>query len=644
MKRNFPKISLMVADICLFVISILLAYYMRFDGKIPANYVIEMRENMPLQIICYLLGCLVVHSYTKLWMYADPTDRIMHIAGCFLGFCLVLASLYIFHLPVRSHTLYILSFCFIAGTTSMARFMWRYIHLRGVRRQQSKRRKKVTKRKRILIYGAGIAGAALIDSIRMAYDHDERIIGLVDDDAMKIGKTVRGIRVLGTGDNLMELVKSHDISTIIIAIPTASGTQIREILTKCKATGCEMRRLLSTEETLDCTVENVRPVNVEDLLGREPVKLDNSNVSAILRGKVVLVTGGGGSIGSELCRQIVAYQPERLIIFDNYENNAYAIEQELITDEDNTVPVHVYIGSVQDRTRVKELFNLEHPEVVFHAAAHKHVPLMEHSPCEAIKNNVIGTKNVVDISDEMGVERFLLISTDKAVNPTNVMGATKRLCEMIIQSRQQHSKTHFSAVRFGNVLGSNGSVIPLFQQQIARGGPVRVVHKDITRFFMTITEAVSLILQSAAMSEGGEIFILDMGQPVRIDDLARDMIRISGLEPDMDIKVIYTGLRPGEKLYEEVLMDEEGLRDSKIEGVKIGRPMDISYDDVQLRISALQACIQTDAHAIRQELMRAVPTYHPQNLPEEYLDTLEEIEAQQACVIEEHSAVAASGN
>lgn len=629
-KIKLPSFGLMFIDACLIAVSILLAYYMRFEGAIPWNYMQEFRQYLPLQIVCYVIGCAAAHSYSKLWLYADPTDRIMHIGGCFIGFCLTLASLYLTKLPVRSHTIYVLSLCFIVGTTSMARFLWRYINLTGIRKKQRKKPgKHGAERKRLLIYGAGIAGAALIDSIRLAPEQGH-IVGLIDDDSSKVGKSVRGVQVLGTGESLAELVKARSIDAIIIAIPTATGAQMREILTKCKATGCEMRRLLSTKETVDCTVENVRPINVEDLLGRDPVKLDNSSVSAILTGKVVMVTGGGGSIGSELCRQIMTYRPEKLVIFDIYENNAYSIEQELLSDKENVGLVHVCIGSVRDRKRLYEVFEQYKPQVIFHAAAHKHVPLMEHSPCEAIKNNVSGTRNVVEVADEMGVERFVMISTDKAVNPTNVMGATKRIGEMLIQSIQKKSKTHFSAVRFGNVLGSNGSVIPLFQQQIARGGPVCVVHKEITRFFMTISEAVSLILQSAAKSEGGEIFILDMGQPVRIDDLARDMIRLSGHEPDVDIKVVYTGLRPGEKLYEEVLMHEEGLRDSGIKGVKIGKPMELAYEDISARVDMLEDCVKNDPHHIRNALMRAVPTYRPQNLPDEYLDTKEELETERA--------------
>lgn len=640
MKRRLPNFGLIFVDVCLIVISILVAYYMRFEGVIPSTYMMEFRQYLPLQIICYMVGCVATHSYSKLWLYADPTDRVMHIFGCFIGFCLVLTSLYLLQMPVRSHTLYVLSFFFIAGTTSMARFMWRFVNLTGLKnKQRSRRRKNGGTRKRLLIYGAGIAGAALIDSIRLAPDQSDHIVGLIDDDISKVGKSVRGVQVLGTGESLTDLVSARSIDTIIIAIPTATGAQMREILQKCKATGCEMRRLLSTEETVDCTVENVRPINVEDLLGRDPVNLDNSSVSAILKDKVVMVTGGGGSIGSELCRQIMNYRPSKLIIFDIYENNAYAIEQELLADPENVPILRVYIGSVRDKERLREVFTLEHPQVIFHAAAHKHVPLMEHSPCEAIKNNVMGTRNVVEIADEMGAERFVMISTDKAVNPTNVMGATKRMCEMIIQAIQKKSKTHFSAVRFGNVLGSNGSVIPLFQQQIARGGPVRVMHKDITRFFMTISEAVSLILQSAAKSEGGEIFILDMGQPVRIDDLARDMIRLSGHEPDVDIQIIYTGLRPGEKLYEEVLMHEEGLRESGIAGVKIGKPMELAYEDVIACVDKLDACIRENPHHIRSTLMCAVPTYRPQNLPEEYLDTQEEVNLE-AAALDAHSTVA----
>lgn len=631
-KRYRPNYLLMVLDACLIAMSVYFAYWIRFEGNIPVRYMTEFKQLLPLQIVCTLAPCFFMRSYNKLWLYADPTDRIAHILGCFIGFGLVMLTIYLFKLPVRSTKIFLLAFLCIAGTTSMSRFMYRYMLLAGKKkkRRDERSRKKSEGRvsRRLLIYGAGIAGAALIDSIRLAPDNEDRIICLIDDDPAKVGRSVRGVPVLGTGAQLIDIVKRKSIDTIILAIPTATGEQMRSILTLCKSTGCEMRRLLSVEETVDCRVENVRPVDVADLLGREPVRLDNSDVASILRGQCVLVTGGGGSIGSELCRQIMHYGPSRLIIFDIYENNAYAIEQELLENPENAGRLRVYIGSVQDTARLREVFALERPAVVFHAAAHKHVPLMEHSPCEAVKNNIFGTNNLVRISDEFGVQRFVMISTDKAVNPTNVMGATKRMAEMIVQSFEHESKTHFSAVRFGNVLGTNGSVVPLFQHQIAQGGPVTVTHKDITRFFMTIPEAVSLVLQSASLSEGGEVFILDMGDPVRIDDLARDMIRLSGFVPDVDIPIVYTGLRPGEKLYEEVLMDEEGLRDSGCKGIKIGRPLDLSYADVCARMDCLQEAIAKDPHHIRNCLQRIIPTYHPQNLPAEYLDTLPELESE----------------
>ena len=630
MKRYRPNLLLMVLDACLVTLSFYFAYWVRFEGSIPARYLEEFRDLLPLQIVCTLAPCFFMRSYSKLWLYADPTDRIAHIVGCFIGFGLVMLTVYLLGMPVRSNKIFLLAFLCIAGTTSMVRFMYRYMLLAGKKQKHRNARRSArgTESRRLLIYGAGIAGAALIDSIRLSPDTADRIVCLVDDDPSKVGRSVRGVPVLGTGAQLLDIVARKAIDTIIIAIPTATGEQMRSILTLCKSTGCEMRRLLSVEETVDCRVENVRPVDVSDLLGREPVRLDNSEVASILRGRVVLVTGGGGSIGSELCRQIMHYHPARLVVFDIYENNAFAIEQELLENPENAERLRVYIGSVQDVKRLREVFELEHPAVVFHAAAHKHVPLMEHSPCEAVKNNVFGTHNLARVSNEFGVERFVMISTDKAVNPTSVMGATKRMAEMIVQSFEHESATHFSAVRFGNVLGTNGSVVPTFQRQIAQGGPVTVTHKDITRFFMTIPEAVSLVLQSASLSEGGEIFILDMGQPVRIDDLARDMIRLSGYKPDVDIPIVYTGLRPGEKLYEEVLMDEEGLRDTGRKGIKVGRPLDLSYADVCARMDALRACIDQDPHHIRNCLQRAVPTYHPQNLPAEYLDTLPELQTE----------------
>ncbi len=632
MKRYRPNYLLMVLDACLVTLSFYFAYWMRFEGNIPARYMSEFKQLLPLQVVCTLVSCFFMRSYNKLWLYADPTDRIAHILGCFIGFGLVMLTVYLFQLPVRSAKIFLLAFLCIAGTTSMARFMYRYMLL--ARKKKKHREERMSGRRdgkesrRLLIYGAGIAGAALIDSIRLAPDNADRIVCLIDDDPAKVGRSVRGVPVLGTGSQLLDIVSRKSIDTIIIAIPTATGEQMRNILTLCKSTGCEMRRLLSVEETVDCRVENVRPVDVADLLGREPVRLDNSEVSSILKGEVVLVTGGGGSIGSELCRQIMHYGPKRLVVFDFYENNAYAIEQELLETPENAERLRVHIGSVQDVERLREVFALERPAVVFHAAAHKHVPLMEHSPCEAVKNNIFGTNNVARVSNEFHAKRFVMISTDKAVNPTSVMGATKRMAEMIVQSYEHESETHFSAVRFGNVLGTNGSVVPKFQRQIAQGGPVTVTHRDITRFFMTIPEAVSLVLQSASLSEGGEIFILDMGQPVRIDDLARDMIRLSGYEPDVDIPIVYTGLRPGEKLYEEVLMDEEGLRDSGRKGIKIGRPLDLSYADVCERMDILRDAITDDPHHVRNCLQRVIPTYRPQNLPEEYLDTLPELESE----------------
>ena len=464
MKRYRPNLLLMVLDACLVTLSFYFAYWVRFEGSIPARYLEEFRDLLPLQIVCTLAPCFFMRSYSKLWLYADPTDRIAHIVGCFIGFGLVMLTVYLLGMPVRSNKIFLLAFLCIAGTTSMVRFMYRYMLLAGKKKKHrhARRSARGTESRRLLIYGAGIAGAALIDSIRLSPDTTDRIVCLVDDDPSKVGRSVRGVPVLGTGAQLLDIVARKAIDTIIIAIPTATGEQMRSILTLCKSTGCEMRRLLSVEETVDCRVENVRPVDVSDLLGREPVRLDNSEVASILRGRVVLVTGGGGSIGSELCRQIMHYHPARLVVFDIYENNAFAIEQELLENPENAERLRVYIGSVQDVKRLREVFELEHPAVVFHAAAHKHVPLMEHSPCEAVKNNVFGTHNLARVSNEFGVERFVMISTDKAVNPTSVMGATKRMAEMIVQSYEHESVTHFSAVRFGNVLGTNGSVVPTF--------------------------------------------------------------------------------------------------------------------------------------------------------------------------------------
>jgi FlaA1/EpsC-like NDP-sugar epimerase len=435
-------------------------------------------------------------------------------------------------------------------------------------------------------------------------------VGIIDDNKYKHGKFINGIRVIGDRKCIEKTVRQKKVDEIIIAMPSVLQDRKKEIIGICKDAKCKVRILPSVTAMLDgMSLSRVRDIDIEDLLGRESVKLDIENIADYLSDKVVLVTGGGGSIGSELCRQIAKFKPKSLVILDIYENNAYDLQNELkfLNPELNLI---VLIGSVRDRKRVEDIFRQYKPDVVFHAAAHKHVPLMEDNPCEAIKNNIFGTLNIVQCADAFETKRFVLISTDKAVNPTNVMGATKRVCEMIIQSIDKHSKTEFVAVRFGNVLGSNGSVIPLFKKQIENGGPITVTHPEINRFFMTIPEAAQLVIQAGAMAEGGEIFVLDMGQPVKIVDLARDLIRLSGFEPDKDIKIVFSGLRPGEKLYEEVLMAEEGLKKTAHEKIFIGTLSDIDYNKLQSELKAFKEIPENYPDLIKSTLSSIVPTYN----------------------------------
>ena len=465
----------------------------------------------------------------------------------------------------------------------------------------------------------------------------KRVVGLIDDDKQKLGTYIDGVRVLGNRHDIKKIVKEKDVEEIIIAIANLEKKILKELINECKDLKVKVKIMPGLNEIIDgkFSVESIRDVDVNDLLGRETVKLDYSGIADYLQEKIVLVTGGGGSIGSELCRQIVRFNPKQLIIFDIYENNAYEIQMELKRNypELNLVTL---IGSVRDKVRLEHVFNKYRPNVVFHAAAHKHVPLMEDSPCEAIKNNVAGTLNVAEVSSKYKVERFVLISTDKAVNPTNVMGASKRLCEMIIQAINKESNTDFVAVRFGNVLGSNGSVVPLFKKQIAKGGPVTLTHKEITRFFMTIPEAAQLVLQAGVYAKGGEIFVLDMGEPVKIYDLAENLIKLSGFEPNKDIKIEVTGLRPGEKLYEELLMDEEGLKNTAHEKIFIGKPGTFDLTKLKQSISKLMnISTDDDMGQLRNTLKHIVPTYKESTENKEVLNDISKKEIAVTTVLRE---------
>lgn len=453
----------------------------------------------------------------------------------------------------------------------------------------------------------------IIIAIQNSMKDKYNIVGIIDDDISKLNRYILGVKVTGTRYDIPKIVKEKDVDIIFFAINKIDAINRRKVLEICQETGVKTRVLPTTEEVIDKqgAINSLRDVQIEDLLGREAIHLDNKNIQTLIKGKTVLITGGGGSIGSELCRQIVKYNPEKLIILDIYENNLYDIEMELKSDFPKA-HIEAIVGSVRDKARLNEIFEEFKPELVFHAAAHKHVPLMENSPLEAIKNNVFGTYNVVNCADEYGTEKFVLISTDKAVNPTNIMGASKRVCEMIVQAKNQVSKTDYVAVRFGNVLGSNGSVIPLFKKQIEKGGPVTVTHKDITRFFMTIPEAVQLILQAVTYAKGGEIFVLDMGEPVKIYDLAVSLIKLLGYEPNVDIPIQITGLRPGEKLYEEILMAEEGLQATKHDKIFVSQPMHLQMSELEEKLDILGKLQYDDSYSkqhIKEIMKSVVPTY-----------------------------------
>ena len=494
--------------------------------------------------------------------------------------------------------------------------MWMLVFLsrfsyRGIR-TLIKRQESGAATSRVMIVGAGAAGNLLVKEIRNSNHVSKRVVCIIDDDKSKEGSYLHGVKVMGNRQNIPELVKQCRIDEIIIAMPSAPAKEIKEILDVCKETGCDLKRLPGVYQLVngEVGISKLKEVDVNDLLGREPVKVDLSAIMDYVAGKVVLVTGGGGSIGSEICRQVAGHNPKMLVLVDIYENTTYDIQNEL----KNRFPdlnLVVLIASVRNTKRMDMIFETYRPDIVYHAAAHKHVPLMEDSPNEAVKNNVLGTWKVVQAADKWKVKRFVMISTDKAVNPTNIMGATKRICEMIIQTYNSRSRTEFVAVRFGNVLGSNGSVIPLFKRQIEQGGPVTVTHPDIIRYFMTIPEAVSLVLQAGAYAKGGEIFVLDMGEPVKIADLARNLILLSGHKPGEDIQIIYTGLRPGEKLYEEMLMHEEGLQDTENKLIHIGKPIKMDEDHFMMQLENLKDYVVQEPTDIRNWVKEIVPTYHP---------------------------------
>jgi Predicted nucleoside-diphosphate sugar epimerases len=606
--KRYRALLLIVLDAILINISIIIGLFLRFSLdesylKIPAG---DMNRYYSSAIVVTLIFIIVFYFfklYSSLWRYASVNELISIVMATSVA--VVLSYIYglIFGIQMP-RSIYIISWMLIMLSVGGVRFSYRIYWVSYLLNKKEK-----NALKNVLIIGAGSAGAKIIKELQKNKELGYYPVGILDDDPYKQGKYINSIPVVGNRKDISRIIKQKRVNEVIIAMPSASQIEQRAIIDICKNVKCKVRILPGIGDMLDnlSPMSRVRDVDIEDLLGREPVKLDIENIAGYLKNKVVLVTGGGGSIGSELCRQIAKFEPRELLIFDIYENNAYDIQNELLYKYPN-LNLKVFIGSVRDRERVEDIFKTFKPDVIFHAAAHKHVPLMEDSPGEAVKNNIFGTLNVVQCADKYGARKFVMISTDKAVNPTNVMGATKRVCEMIIQSIDKHSKTEFVAVRFGNVLGSNGSVIPLFKKQIQNGGPVTVTHPEINRFFMTIPEASQLVIQAGAMAKGGEIFILDMGQPVKIVDLAKDLIKLSGLEPDKDIKIIFTGLRPGEKLYEEVLMAEEGLKKTAHEKICIGVLSDIDYNELLEKLKMFDD-IYNEPEKVVNMLMSVVPTF-----------------------------------
>ena len=580
MKDEMQKLSriclLLLLDTFFINASAWLALLARFDFSLGAAaaepYAANLLHAAPLLTLITLLIFALTKLYSSLWEFAG-VEELLHIliAAALIGFLQFIAiQCGLVDLP-RSFA--ILHPLFLTAFTMLTRFFYRLL------RSFLKRVRKRGKLKRTMLIGAGSAGLLVLREFQNSECSQNHVVCIIDDDVQKTGRYLNNVKVVGTRKDIVAMAKKYRVEEIVFAIPTASLLQRKQILAICQKTDCSLKLLPGIFQLAngEVSIQKIREVDILDLLGRDTVAVDLSEIAGYLKDKTVLVTGGGGSIGSELCRQIAQHNPKTLIIFDIYENNAYEIQQELRRAYPQ-LDLVTLIGSVRDNERVRMVFETYHPQIVFHAAAHKHVPLMEDSPNEAIKNNVFGTYHVAKAAALYRAETFVLISTDKAVNPTNIMGASKRICEMIVQMMANNSETKFVAVRFGNVLGSNGSVIPLFKRQIAEGGPITVTHPDIIRYFMTIPEAVSLVLQAGVYAGRGEIFVLDMGEPVRIDDLARNLIRLSGFEPDVDIEIRYTGLRPGEKLYEEMLMNEEGLRSTANHLIHIAKPLEI--DDV----------------------------------------------------------------
>lgn len=593
-----------MVDISIVVFSAVVPLMLRFGiFTMNAAYVSSVVKCIPADIVITIGILIIFKLYNRVWAYAG-IDELISVLKASLIIEAVYVAYRLFMHVTMPRSFYVFNWLFLFLLLAGSRVSVRLFRLFKRRYQQ----REIAHR--VMIVGAGSAASILIRELRTK--NAVKVMCLVDDNPAKKGKYIHGIVIAGMREDIPQAVRKYDIDEIIIAMPSASPKAIRDVIAICNETSARLKILPAITASLTSSLsQNVREVNYEDLLGRNAVLISNREVEDFVKDKTVMVTGGGGTIGSELCRQLTANSPRRLIIVDIYENGAYELQMELMRmypDAD----VQVLIGSVRDYPRMKSIFEEFHPDIIYHAAAHKHVPLMEYSPNEAVKNNCLGTLNMTKLADEYQVRRFVLISTDKAVRPTNVMGATKRVCEMIVQTYNRLSDTEFVAVRFGNVLGSNGSVIPLFLKQIETGGPVTLTHREITRFFMTVSEAVSLVLQAGLLAKGGEIFVLDMGQPVKIYDLAVNLIRLKGYVPGEDIKIEIVGLRPGEKLYEELLMAEEGLESTSNELIFIGRPIEMDHEKFLRQLDELIDTAGKNSHLIKKELEKICDTYVPQ--------------------------------
>ncbi len=630
---KFTRIAILLfVDLCIVNISYITAFLLRFDFDVntiafDAWFGIYANNLFPITAVC-ILAYSLFGLYTSMWRYAGTEELIKIVGGAGAAQLFVMFFM-TFSVQSMPRMIYMIAFFIMVFLLSASRISYRMV--RNLRSPGAFNsfvlrigRKdiiggNVTK---VMVIGAGEAGASMINEIKNHHEYGKKVVVAIDDDVSKQKNRICGVKVYGGRSEIKHAARKYGVDEIIIAIPSANKREIQAIMEECKRTRCKIKILPSLIDLINdkVSISKLRDVDIEDFLGREPVHVNLREISSYIEGKIVMVTGGGGSIGSELCRQIAKFRPRRLVAVDIYENTVFELANELKENFD-LLEFEVVIASVRDKKRMREVFEKYKPHVIFHAAAHKHVPLMERNPKEAVVNNILGTKNMVDLAEEFATEKFVMISTDKAVNPTNVMGATKRVGEMILQEKSQQSRTTFAAVRFGNVLGSNGSVIPIFRKQIEKGGPVTVTHKDITRYFMTIPEAVELVIQTGAMAQGGEIFILDMGEPVRILDLAENVIRLSGYVPYVDIDIVVTGLRPGEKLYEELLLDEEGVEKTAHNKIYVGHPLPANaalkamldaeeqQESIETKVKRISDMSDTE---VKEWLHEIVPNYTPQ--------------------------------